>query len=88
MLTERELTKALLINVKNWDWSINSKFEIDEKTGKSLVYEIDDIKSSICDDCCKYPQLVKEMWLKDEIQGDRDEYMEEHYCDSCPLGRL
>lgn len=39
MLTEKELTDALITNISGWDWSINTKFSIDEKTGKSLVNE-------------------------------------------------
>lgn len=46
---------------------------------------LEEIAEEICDGYCKYPQIVHEKWLKEEIEEDRDEYLEEHYCDQCPL---
>lgn len=37
MLTSKELTSALIINLSQWDWDINSKFGIDKATGDALV---------------------------------------------------
>ncbi len=39
MLTEKELTEALITNINNWDWTIDTKFGIDEKSGIALVNE-------------------------------------------------
>ena len=37
MLTNKELTSALIINLSQWDWDINSKFGVDKATGDALV---------------------------------------------------
>lgn len=37
MLTNKELVEALIVNLKDWDWDINSKFDIDQKTGTALI---------------------------------------------------
>lgn len=39
MLSNKELANALITNLENWDWSVNSKFSVDEATGKALVEE-------------------------------------------------
>ena len=39
MLSNKELAEALVTNLDNWDWSINSKYGVDEATGKALVEE-------------------------------------------------
>ena len=39
MLTDKELVEALIVNLRSWDWEINSKFDIDKKTGDALVEE-------------------------------------------------
>lgn len=39
MLTDRELVEALIVNLSSWDWTIESKFGIDQKTGEALVSE-------------------------------------------------
>lgn len=44
MLTEKELAEALIVNLMNWDWDINSKFGIDKKTGDALVEEYHRLK--------------------------------------------
>ena len=44
MLTDRELVEALIVNLTNWDWDINSNFGIDQKTGEALVKEFRRLK--------------------------------------------
>lgn len=39
MLSNKELVMALIINLEEWDWDINSKYSIDEKTAMALVKE-------------------------------------------------
>ena len=39
MLTDSEMVEALIVNLKSWDWEINSKFGIDQTTGEALVKE-------------------------------------------------
>lgn len=55
--------------------------------GKSISEQVEDIKTEVCDKCCRWPQYCHELWLKEEIE-DREEYLEEAYCKSCPLTRL
>ena len=86
MLTEKELTDALIVNLENWDWQINTKFGIDETTGRALIEEykalkdknvhqmIDEVAKKICDDYCRYPHLC----------NTQDELMEQH-CNDCPI---
>lgn len=51
--------------------------------------EKEELLAQICRDYCKYPQLVHEKWLRDEIEDwDRDEYLIEHHCNDCPLTKL
>lgn len=50
---------------------------------------IEEIKKTMCDDYCKYPQIVHEQWLRGEIEDwDRDEYLVEKHCNDCPLTKL
>ena len=44
MLTQKELTDALMVNLESWDWQINSKFGIDEATGRALIEEYKALK--------------------------------------------
>ena len=44
MLTDKELVEALIVNLMNWDWELNSKFGIDQKTGDALVEEYKRLK--------------------------------------------
>ena len=37
MLTSKELTTALITNLSQGDWEINSKFGLDKATGDALV---------------------------------------------------
>jgi hypothetical protein len=37
MLTNRNRVDALTTNLENWDWSINSKYSIDEKEAEALL---------------------------------------------------
>lgn len=47
---------------------------------------LEEISQDICDNYCKYPQVVHEMYLRDMITEDeKQDYMIEHYCNSCPL---
>lgn len=47
---------------------------------------LEEISQDICDNYCKYPQVVHEMYLRDEIsENEKDDFMMEHYCDKCPL---
>ena len=39
MLSDKELVEALIVNLSSWDWTIESKFGIDQKTGEPLVSE-------------------------------------------------
>jgi hypothetical protein len=45
MLTDRELVEALIVNLSSWDWTIESKFGIDQKTGEALVDEYQRLKA-------------------------------------------
>lgn len=45
MLTNSEMVEALIVNLKNWDWEINSKFVIDQTTGEALVKEYQRLKA-------------------------------------------
>lgn len=47
MLTDKELVEALIVNLKNWDWDINSKFDIDQKTGAALIDIYNRMKAEI-----------------------------------------
>lgn len=51
---------------------------------------IEGIKAKMCDEYCKFPAVVHEMWLRDELETDKDKfmYLEEHYCNCCLLNRL
>ena len=53
----------------------------------TISEQVAKIKTEVCDKCCRWPQYVHEMWLREEIE-DRDEYLEDAYCKSCPLTRL
>ena len=101
MLSNKELADALIINLANWDWSVNSKFSVDEATGKALVEEyralkaqsgksiqqqLDEISQGICDNYCKYPQMVSDAVKAGEvITEDGLDYLSENYCYKCPL---
>ena len=37
MLSNKELVDAITTNLENWDWSINSKFSLNEEEGKALL---------------------------------------------------
>lgn len=37
MLNNKELVDAITTNLENWDWSINSKFSLNEEEGKALL---------------------------------------------------
>ena len=39
MLSNEELTSALIINLSEWDWDIYSKFPLDQKTSDALIAE-------------------------------------------------
>lgn len=52
---------------------------------KSIAEIIEDVRTEICDDYCKYPELARSM-VKD-IDAAEDELYRKH-CDSCPLSRL
>ena len=47
MLTSKELTTALITNLSQWDWEINSKFGVDKATGDALVETYREMKSEI-----------------------------------------
>ena len=52
MLTDIELVEALIVNLSSWDWTIESKFGIDQKTGEALVSEFRKLKKGMPDlDC-------------------------------------
>lgn len=53
----------------------------------TITEQFESIKQRICDKYCKYPQIVHEQWLKEEIE-DRDEYLYKTHCESCPLNEL
>lgn len=57
------------------------------KEDMSVIEQIEAIKTEVCDKYCRFPQAVHEMWLKEEIE-DRDGFLEEKYCSSCPLSEL
>lgn len=57
------------------------------KEDMTITEQLNQVKTSICDKYCRFPQTVHEMWLKEEIE-DRDEFLEEKYCNSCPLREL
>ena len=44
MLSKKELVEALIVNLKDWDWEINSKFGIDKDTGDALIQEYELMK--------------------------------------------
>lgn len=52
---------------------------------KSIAEIIEDVKTEICDNYCKFPEMVMSM-VKD-IDAAEDELYRKH-CDSCPLSRL
>ena len=102
MLSNKELAEALITNLASWDWSINSKFSVDEATGRALIetykalkaettktihQRLDDIAGDICDNYCKYPQVVHEKYLRGEISEacDKSDYLQDYYCNHCPL---
>ena len=37
MLNNKELVDAITTNLENWDWSINSKFSLNEEEAKALL---------------------------------------------------
>lgn len=51
MLTNSEMVEALIINLMNWDWEVNSKFGIDQTTGEALVKEYQGLKGKPDFDC-------------------------------------
>ena len=51
MLTDREMVEALIVNLKSWDWDINTKFDIDQTTGEALVKEYQRLKGKADFDC-------------------------------------
>lgn len=51
MLTDSEMVEALIVNLLNWDWEINSKFGIDQTTGEALVKEYQRLKGKVDLDC-------------------------------------
>ena len=53
----------------------------------SISEQVEAIKTEVCDKICRWPIHCHELWLADEIE-DRDEYLAEAYCKSCPLTRL
>ena len=57
---------------------------------QTISEELEEIKAKMCDEYCKFPAHVHGMWLRDELETDKDEfeYMQEHYCNVCPLNRL
>ena len=54
MLTDRELVEALIVNLKDWNWDINSKFDIDQKTGAALIEIYNRMKADL---------FIKEMMI-------------------------
>lgn len=54
---------------------------------KSITETLEEYKAKICDEYCKYPAMVHEKWLSDELETDKDEYdyLCNHYCVNCPL---
>lgn len=47
---------------------------------------IDEIAKDMCDNYCKYPQIVHEKFLQGEVEEcDKSDYLAEHYCNNCPL---
>lgn len=47
MLTNKELVEALIVNLRSWEWEINSKFGIDQKTGAALIDIYTQMKAEI-----------------------------------------
>lgn len=46
MLTDNEMVEALIVNLKSWDWDINTKFDIDQTTGEALIKEYERFKEA------------------------------------------
>lgn len=44
MLSNKDLVNALIVNLKNWDWTEFSKFSIDKDTGDALIQEYELMK--------------------------------------------
>ena len=57
---------------------------------QSISETLESVKERMCSDYCKYPAHVHGMWLRDELETDKDkdEYLLSHYCENCPLSLL
>ena len=51
MLTDSEMVEALIVNLKGWDWDINTKYGIDQATSEALIKEYQRLKGKIDLDC-------------------------------------
>lgn len=51
MLTDSEMVEALIVNLKGWDWDINTKYGIDQATSEALVKEYQRLKGKVDLDC-------------------------------------
>ena len=47
MLSDKELVEALIVNLSSWDWSLFSKFSIDQATAEALINEIKRLRESL-----------------------------------------
>lgn len=48
---------------------------------------LDEIAYDICNNYCKYPEYVHQLYLMDRIETEdgKTDYLTEHYCNECPL---
>ena len=47
MLSNADWTLALVNNLKQWDWELNTKYEIDQVTADALISEYDKAKAEL-----------------------------------------
>ena len=52
---------------------------------ESAKFELDEITEDVCDNYCKWPELIRSMY-KDVDEAQK--CLEETKCDTCPLNRL
>jgi len=54
----------------------------------NIPKQLERLASEMCDEYCKYPDQVHELYQKDKIEDDEYDYLMEHYCEKCPITRM
>lgn len=57
-------------------------------TDKPLTAQLEDIKSDICDNYCKWPQIYSERQVWFQKYEDSSEALWSEKCANCPLNKL